>query len=103
MITIAATTSSSGSRPAVPSRGAVADGDLGDVLDGHRNAVLLGQDDVLDVVDVITLGQMAQPRRHSIRPTPRKFTDCCPILMVRPPTLILALPMAAVIWGSVTL
>jgi len=34
---------------------------------------------------------------------PRMLTDCWPKLMVRPPTLMLALPIAVITWGSVTL
>jgi hypothetical protein len=36
----------------------VADLDVGDVLDLHRDAVFLGQHDVPDVVDLVTLGQV---------------------------------------------
>jgi hypothetical protein len=36
----------------------VADGDLGDVLDLHRDAVELGKDNILDVVDLPTVGQI---------------------------------------------
>src|SRR5262249_51241963 len=34
--------------------------DRGDVLDGHRDAVLLGQNNVLDVLDSMPLGQIGR-------------------------------------------
>ena len=78
----------------------IADIDLGDVLDRHRHAVRLRQHDFLDVADLVALGQIGSRRRLFKRPMPRMLTDCWPKLMVRPPTLILALPIALITCGK---
>ena len=68
----------------------VADGDLADILHQHRNAVLLAQNDVLDVVNFVALPSGRQLPPSSIRPTPRILMDCWPMRISRPPTLMLA-------------
>ena len=47
-----------GPGPRMPSLGTIAHIDLRDILHQHRNAVRLGQDDVLDVIDLVALGQI---------------------------------------------
>jgi hypothetical protein len=79
----------------------VADRNLGDVLYEHRHAVRLAERNVLDVLDLVALGQIRFAAAvHQVRR--REFTDCWPTLMVRPPTLMLALPSALITCGSVT-
>ena len=72
------------------------------VLDLHGHAVELAERDILDVLDLPALRQIGVAP-VSMRPTPRIFTDCLPILMVRAPILMFALLTALTSCGKVTL
>ena len=67
---------------------------LADILDQHRDAVLLAQNHILNVVNLVTLPLKSSLPPSSIRPTPRILMDCWPMRISRPPTLTLALPSA---------
>ena len=73
------------------------------VLDLNRHAIGLGQDDVLDVIDLVALGEIvaaAVVDQADAADVDRLLAD---LMISRPPTLTLALPSAATIWGTVTL
>ena len=75
MRTMPCTTSGSSSWPTMPRRGACADRHVGHVAHADRRALLLGDDDVLDVVRAIRM-----------RPMPRTLNDCSPMVRRCPPT-----------------
>jgi len=51
-------------------------------MDLHRHAIGLRKRDILDVLGSVALGEIVAPP-SSIRPTPRMFTDCCPMRISR--------------------
>src|SRR5262245_4246194 len=79
----------------------VTDRDLGNILHEDRNAIRLKKWNVFDVFDLEPLRQVCgAPAVHETHAA--DIYGLLPMLIVRPPTLTLALPIALITCGNVT-